>query len=190
MKILVLDNYDSFTYNLVHMVEAMGYGSDLQVFRNDKITVSEAMEFEKILLSPGPGLPQDAGIMHDLIKAASPVKSILGVCLGHQAIASVFGGHLININPVKHGVSGPAMLNGHRDYLFEGMPEAFEVCHYHSWVVDPEHFPEVLEVQAHDGDGYVMALRHKDYDVHGLQFHPESILTQHGQDIIGNWLKN
>ncbi len=188
MKILVLDNYDSFTYNLVHMLRELGH--EPAIFRNDKISIEEVNQFDKILLSPGPGIPDEAGVLKQVIKTYSSTKSILGVCLGHQAIAEVFGGTLFNIPNVLHGVTSQVSITDSEERLFKKIPSAFNVCHYHSWAVDTKNFPPDLIVTARNADGLIMALRHKKYDVRGVQFHPESIMTEHGMDIIKNWLGN
>lgn len=187
MKLLVLDNYDSFTYNLVHIIRVLGYTPD--VIRNDKISVKEVNKYDRIVLSPGPGIPDEAGIMKDVIKTYGAEKPILGVCLGHQGIAEVYGAELYNLFNVLHGVSSEMKVIKN-DYLFKNIPERFTACHYHSWAVLPESINEELEVTARDSSGNIMAIRHKEYDVRGLQFHPESILTEHGKTIIENWLKN
>ncbi len=187
-KILVLDNYDSFTYNLVHLVRELGYGADMEIFRNDKITLGEVDRFDKILLSPGPGLPKDAGIMPDLIKEYAPSKSILGICLGHQAIAEAFGASLYNMPVVLHGVADQVTLIKENN-LFEGLPTQFSVCRYHSWTVVPESLNGSLEITAVDKNQNIMGLKHVDFDVYGLQFHPESIMTEYGKEILRNWLK-
>jgi anthranilate synthase component II len=186
MKILVLDNYDSFTYNLVHMLRELGHTPD--IFRNDRIAIEEVGSYDKILLSPGPGIPDEAGILKQLIKQYASTKSILGVCLGHQAIAEVFGGILFNIPNVLHGVTSQVSVTDAEETLFKKIPSAFNVCHYHSWAVDVKSFPNDLTITARNADGLVMALRHKQYDVRGVQFHPESIMTEHGMDMIKNWL--
>lgn len=184
-KVLMIDNYDSFTYNLVHYLNA--HGAEVEVYRNDKISVEEALKFKQIVLSPGPGLPKDAGILEDLIRAAAPTHKILGVCLGHQAIGEVFGGELYNLSDVFHGVATPCEIV-RKDALFEGLPERFNVGRYHSWALRNP-LPEEMEVTAVDhATGDIMALKHKKYNVRGVQFHPESILTEHGMDIIKNWL--
>jgi anthranilate synthase component 2 len=201
MKILVFDNYDSFTYNLVHLVQKIVKGQ-VDVFRNDQIDLEKVKEYDKIILSPGPGIPKEAGLLLPLIEAYAPTKSILGVCLGHQAIGEAFGGTLINLTTVYHGVSTPAHImkretgNGKRQTgnvksndLFAGLPEAIEVGRYHSWIISEKEFPEELEVTAKDENGYIMALQHKAYDVQGVQFHPESVLTPAGETILRNWLK-
>lgn len=187
MKILVFDNYDSFTYNLVHIVKALGY-KNVEVHRNDKIALEDIQQFDKIILSPGPGIPSEAGILLDVIKTYATQKPILGVCLGHQAIGEVFGGKLINLPKVFHGVATPIKIII-KDKIFEDLPEEFAVGRYHSWVVSNEDFPQELEITAVDEYGYIMALRHKKYNIKGVQFHPESILTECGEDIIRNWLK-
>lgn len=187
MKLLVLDNYDSFTYNLVHIIRQLGYQPD--VIRNDKISIKKVKNYDRIVLSPGPGIPDEAGIMKDVIKTYGETKPILGVCLGHQGIAEVFGAELYNLFNVLHGVSSE-MNVVMDDYLFKGIPQTFRACHYHSWAVLPESINGDLEVTARDSSGNIMAIRHKIYDVRGLQFHPESILTEHGKTIIENWLKN
>ena len=188
MRILVFDNYDSFTYNLVHYIEKIGQ-YELEVHRNDKISLDDIKRFDKILLSPGPGLPSEAGILRELIKTYASTKSILGVCLGQQAIGEVFGGKLTNLNTVYHGVA-TEMDVVKDDLLFKGLPKKFKAGRYHSWVVDEQHFPEELEITVKDSNGFVMGLRHRKYDVRGVQFHPESILTEHGEQMIRNWLEN
>ncbi|MDA0193825.1 MAG: aminodeoxychorismate/anthranilate synthase component II [Bacteroidetes bacterium] len=188
MKILVLDNYDSFTYNLVHLVKELGYGSGMDVFRNDKISLNDVNKYDKIILSPGPGLPKDAGIMPELIKRYAPSKSILGVCLGHQAIAEAFSGKLLNMPVVLHGIADMAQLISD-DLIFKGLPREFKVCRYHSWTVIPDSMNGSLEVTAVDQNYNIMALRHREFDVRGLQFHPESIITEHGKEIMKNWLE-
>jgi anthranilate synthase component 2 len=188
MKILVLDNYDSFTYNLVHLLYELGLEEAVEVFRNDEISLEAVDAYDKILLSPGPGLPSEAGIMPALIQRYAPTKSILGVCLGHQAIGEAFGARLLNLPEVLHGVASP-MHPLVADRLFEGVPAPFQAAHYHSWVIDREGFPhEQLEVIAQDEQGHIMAVRHRLYDVRGVQFHPESILTEYGKQMLHNWL--
>jgi anthranilate synthase component II len=187
MKLLVLDNYDSFVYNLVHIIRELGYGDNMDVIRNDKISLDEVAQYDKILLSPGPGIPVEAGIMMDLIKTYAPTKSIFGVCLGHQAIGESFGATLTNMNDVLHGFGTPTKVLV-SDVLFEHVPETFITGRYHSWVVDRKGFPDALEITAVSEDDYIMALRHKTYDVRGVQFHPESILTEHGIQLVKNWL--
>lgn len=221
MKILVFDNYDSFTYNLVHLVEKILH-QKVDVCRNDQIPLGKVKEYDKIILSPGPGIPEEAGLLLPLIKEYAASKSILGVCLGHQAIGQAFGGKLVNLSTVYHGVATPIQLIREAAYeksspstgggearkkqsesatevahspltthhsLFEGLPAEFEVGRYHSWVVSEEGFPEELEITARDANNFIMALQHKQYDVQGVQFHPESVLTPRGEDILRNWLK-
>jgi anthranilate synthase component 2 len=222
MKILVFDNYDSFTYNLVHLVEKILH-QKVDVYRNDQIPLEEVKAYDKIILSPGPGIPEEAGLLLPLIKEYAASKSILGVCLGHQAIGQAFGGKLVNLSTVYHGVATPVQIinrqsavgkretgNGKRktadvkaqtavvdeitassrtNSLFEGMPDEFEVGRYHSWVISEEGFPAELEITARDANNFIMALQHIRYDVQGVQFHPESVLTPRGEDIMRNWLK-
>ncbi len=190
MRILVFDNYDSFTYNLVHIIRELGYGSDLEIYRNDKIDLDKVVRYDKILLSPGPGVPKDAGIMESLIKHYGAAKSILGICLGHQAIAEVYRAELYNMPIVLHGVTTRSKLLIPGDPLFKGVPEYWQVCRYHSWSVRPETVNGDLEVTAIDDDGVVMGIRHKQFDVRGLQFHPEAYLTEYGKIMINNWLRN
>lgn len=188
MKLLVLDNYDSFTFNLVQIIRQITGGS-VDVFRNDKIALEAVAAYDKILLSPGPGLPEESGILCDLIKNYAATKSILGVCLGEQAIGEVYGAKLENLTQVFHGVSSSCTLTDVKSPLFEGLPSEFTVGRYHSWVVSKENFPfEQLEVTAEDDNGLVMGLQHKTYDVQGVQFHPESVLTPQGRRILENWL--
>jgi anthranilate synthase component 2 len=187
MKILVLDNYDSFTYNLVHYLEAIG-NIEVSVYRNDKIAIEEINNFDKIVLSPGPGLPKDAGIMPQLIKTYAGKKPILGVCLGHQAIAEAFGGSIYNLEKVYHGIStNHIILTDH--YLFDGLPKQFKVGRYHSWNVKLD-LPDNLKLISTDENGLVMAMCHKTFDITGVQFHPESVLTEYGKEIILNWVKH
>ncbi|MCZ8356027.1 MAG: aminodeoxychorismate/anthranilate synthase component II [Cyclobacteriaceae bacterium] len=188
MKILVFDNYDSFTYNLVHIIRELGYTPD--VFRNDEITLEEINQYDKILLSPGPGIPDEAGILKPLIQQYADKKSILGVCLGHQAIAEVFGAKLYNIKNVLHGVTSQAKVIIQDVVLFQHVSNKFQATHYHSWAVSDENFPEVLEVTATNDDKIIMALRHKNFDVRGVQFHPESIMTPEGKQMIKNWINH
>lgn len=188
MKILVLDNYDSFTYNLVYIVRQLGYGALMDVFRNDKISLEDVAKYDKILLSPGPGVPSEAGIMPELLKEYSPTKSIFGVCLGHQAIGEAFGGSLINLSEVLHGVASGVTVQP--DVLFEGVPKTFNIGRYHSWVIDEATLSPELEVIARTPDQQIMAVRHKKFDVRGVQFHPESILTENGVKIMQNWLES
>jgi len=186
MKILIFDNYDSFTYNLVHLVKELGY-KDVEVHRNNKITLQEIDKFDKIILSPGPGIPSESGLLLDVIKEFAPKKSILGVCLGHQAIAESFGGSLINLEHVYHGVATSIQIV-EPDYLFSNLPSTIEVGRYHSWIVDRKDFPKELEITAIDESNQIMALKHKTFDVHGVQFHPESVLTKDGKEIINQFL--
>ncbi len=188
IKILVLDNYDSFTYNLVHIIRALGYQPD--IFRNDKIAVDEINHYDKILLSPGPGIPDEAGIMKQVIKVYGPTKSILGICLGHQGIAEVYGATLYNIPDVLHGVTSTARVNDKSEKLFYNVSERFQCTHYHSWAVKPESIPTDLKVTAVNDEGLVMGLSHVNYDVKGLQFHPESVMTPEGPKMIENWLNS
>lgn len=186
MKILVLDNYDSFTYNLVQMIEQI-VNEKIDVFRNDKISLEEVEKYDKIILSPGPGIPEEAGILLELIKKYGPTKSIFGVCLGQQAIAEAFGGTLINLSEIYHGVATEStQINQHK--LFKNLPETLEVGRYHSWAVNPENFPDELEITSVDKNGMIMSLKHKNYDVHAVQYHPESILTPKGKQILENFL--
>jgi anthranilate synthase component 2 len=187
MKILVLDNYDSFTYNLVHILRELGNSPD--VIRNDKISVEAVGSYDKIMLSPGPGVPDEAGIMKDVIRTYGQSKSILGICLGHQGIGEVFGAQLFNIPKVLHGVTSSVSILDKSDYLFEGVNNNFEATHYHSWAVKPDSIPPSLKVTATNGEGLIMGLRHVEYDVKGVQFHPESVMTIEGPKMIANWLK-
>lgn len=186
MKILLFDNYDSFTYNLLHVVKELG-ATDVEVFRNDQIALEEVARFDKIILSPGPGIPQEAGLLLPVIRQYAPTKSILGVCLGHQAIGEAFGACLENLSEVCHGIQTPIDIIG-EDSLFEGLGPKLAVGRYHSWVVSNEGFPPCLEVTARSSEGQIMALRHRTYKVHGIQFHPESVLTPQGKTIIQNFL--
>ena len=186
MRIAVIDNYDSFTYNLVHLVKSLGV--EVDVFRNDQFRLSSLEPYDKLLLSPGPGIPGEAGLLLGVIKTYAPRKPILGICLGHQAIGEVFGGRLVRLRQVYHGVATPCeqMMD---EPLFADLPRHFEVGRYHSWVVSREDFPDCLQVTVLSSDGQVMALRHKQYDVRGLQFHPESVLTPLGGTILSNWIR-
>lgn len=187
-KILIFDNYDSFTYNLLHVVKSLGY-SEVDVVRNDKIDLSVVAQYDKIILSPGPGLPEEAGLLMPLIRQYAGTKSMLGVCLGHQAMGEVFGAKLENIPFVFHGVQTPVdIIAG--DYLFDGIPEEILVGRYHSWIVSNVHFPAELEITAVDKAGDVMAMKHRQLDLHGVQFHPESILTPEGIRIMQNFLQH
>lgn len=187
-NIVVIDNYDSFTYNLVHYLKLLG--SKVTVVRNDEFELEELEQFDKIVLSPGPGIPSEAGLLKAVIQKYYETKSILGVCLGQQAIGEVFGGSLINLEKVHHGVAATIKLTVSDELLYEGLPQQLEVGRYHSWVVSKENFPEDLEITSEDASGNIMSLRHKRWDVRGVQFHPESVLTPHGKKIIENWLKS
>lgn len=184
-KILVIDNYDSFTYNLVHYLEDLG--CEVTVRRNDQLELDDIEEFDKIVLSPGPGIPDEAGLLKPIIKRYAPTKSILGVCLGQQAIGEVFGGKLINLDTVFHGVSTKVTRCVDDEPLFHGLDKTIEVGRYHSWVVDAN-LPIELEATSFDENGQVMSLRHKIYDVKGVQYHPESVLTPDGKMILENWV--
>ncbi len=186
MKILVLDNYDSFTYNLVHYLEKVS-DAEIEVHRNDKIRLEEIEKFDKILLSPGPGIPSEAGILLDVIKKYASSKSIFGVCLGQQAIAEAFGGSIANLAEVFHGVAIPVEIIS-EDALFKNIPTKLNVGRYHSWCVNRSDLPKELEITAVDAVGNIMGLKHKTFDVKGVQFHPESILTEHGLQMIENWI--
>ena len=186
MKIVIIDNYDSFTYNLSHLVKELG--ADVTVFRNDKFLLNEIEQYDKIILSPGPGIPSEAGLLLDVIRTYRGRKPMLGVCLGHQAIGEVFGARLTNLSTVYHGVATEGTQYGN-DPIFRGMPTRIIIGSYHSWVVDSTSLPECLEVTAMSDDGYIMALRHRHYDIHGIQFHPESVLTPEGRQIVKNWLE-
>ncbi len=185
-KILVFDNYDSFTYNLVQIIEQI-VGEKVDVFRNDQISLEDIEKYGKIILSPGPGIPEEAGILIDVIKKYASTKSIFGVCLGQQAIAEAFGGSLINLSEIYHGVATEAtQTNDH--HIFKNLPEVLEVGRYHSWAVNPDDFPAELEITSVDKNGMIMSLKHKTYDVHAVQYHPESILTPDGKKILENFL--
>ncbi len=188
MKILMIDNYDSFTYNLVQYVERTIH-KKIDVFRNDKITIADVEKYDKIIISPGPGIPEEAGISKNIIKTYAPTKSILGVCLGHQAIGEVFGAKLQNLDTVYHGVSSLMTQCIEGDYLFCDIPHQFEAGRYHSWIIKQSDLPENLEVTVVDEHNTIMAIRHKNFDVRGVQFHPESVLTEFGGQIIQNWIK-
>lgn len=185
-KCVLIDNYDSFTYNLVHLLKELG--AEVTVFHNDQFTLDEIEEYDKIILSPGPGLPSDAGLLLDVIRYYAGKKPILGVCLGHQAIAEVFGGQLENLSDVFHGIATEGIQLVPTP-LFTGLPDSFSVGRYHSWVVSKESFPSCLEIIVENRDGLIMALRHRTYNIYGIQFHPESILTPDGKKILSNWLK-
>ena len=188
-KILVVDNYDSFTYNLVHLLKQAGY-RNLTVRRNDLLTLEEVQQYDKILLSPGPGIPTEAGKMPELVREYSQSKSILGICLGHQCVAEEFGGQLENLTDVVHGKGLMTRLCKEDESLFQGLPLEFETGRYHSWVVSRENLPDCLEITAEDDSGYIMGLSHKTLDVKGLQFHLESVLTNVGEQIVVNWMES
>ncbi len=191
MKILVFDNYDSFTYNLVHLVEKIMH-IKVDVYRNDQLPLEKVKDYDKIILSPGPGIPEEAGLLLPLIKEYASSKSILGVCLGHQAIGQAFGGELVNLSTVYHGVATPIKVKSEKSkakcHLFDDLPDVLEVGRYHSWVVSRDNFPVDLEITAEDENGMIMGLKHKKFDVQGVQFHPESVLTPMGENIMRNWL--
>lgn len=190
MKTIIIDNYDSFTFNLRHLVRVLGEKTDtVDVVRNDRFSIEDLASYDKIILSPGPGIPSEAGLLTEVIREYAPKKPILGVCLGHQAIGEVFGAGLINLSTVYHGVATPVALIDNSHYIFEGLPDRFEVGRYHSWVVERESLPECLLPTAMSDEGLVMAIRHREYDVNGIQFHPESVLTPKGATIIKNFLK-
>jgi anthranilate synthase component 2 len=187
MKILVLDNYDSFTYNLVHYVEEI-INDTVDVRRNNEISLEEVDGYDKIILSPGPGIPDEAGILKPLIAKYGATKSILGVCLGCQAIAEVYGGSIRNLNTVYHGIATPVKVLERNEKLFDGLPDQFLAGRYHSWVVNDNGLPAELMVTSRDNDGHIMGLMHKTHNVRGVQFHPESILTEYGKEMIRNWI--
>ncbi len=186
MKVVIIDNYDSFTYNLAHLVKSMGVEVDVK--RNDRFTLDELEPYDRIILSPGPGIPAEAGLLLDVIRQYAGQKPMLGVCLGHQAIAEAFGGKLINLAEVYHGVSTEGTQLGN-DILFRGLPQRIMMGRYHSWVVDRDGLPDCLEITAESDEGQIMALKHKTLNVHGIQFHPESVLTPDGPAIMRNWLE-
>ena len=186
MKTVIIDNYDSFTYNLAHLVKELG--TEVDVLRNDKFELEELEKYDKIILSPGPGIPEEAGLLLEVIRTYAGRKPILGVCLGEQAIGQAFGGKLTNLSEVFHGIQTNVKIKN-KDYIFSGLPTEIPVGRYHSWVVDTEEFPEELVITAISSEGQIMALKHREYDVHGIQFHPESVLTPYGKQIVGNWLK-
>ena len=186
MNITIIDNYDSFTYNLAHLVKSLG--AEVNVLRNDQFEMQQLQNADKLILSPGPGIPEEAGLMPDVIRTYADKKPMLGVCLGHQAIGEVFGAKLQNLSDVFHGVQTPVSIDN-SDYLFAGLPTEIEVGRYHSWVVDTQGLPAELQVIASSREGQIMALRHNTYDIRGIQFHPESVLTPEGRKIIDNWLK-
>ena len=186
MKTVIIDNYDSFTYNLAHLVKELG--TEVDVLRNDKFELEELEKYDKIILSPGSGIPEEAGLLLEVIRTYAGRKPILGVCLGEQAIGQAFGGKLTNLSEVFHGIQTNVKIKN-KDYIFSGLPTEIPVGRYHSWVVDTEEFPEELVITAISSEGQIMALKHREYDVHGIQFHPESVLTPDGKQIVGNWLK-
>lgn len=185
-RVVIIDNYDSFTYNLAHLVKQLG--AKVEVFRNDQFTLNQLERFTKIILSPGPGIPEEAWLLMDVIRTYAGRKPMLGVCLGHQAIAEVFGGKLVNLKEVYHGIATEGTQFGN-DPIFSGLPKRIVMGRYHSWVVDRAGFPDCLEVTAMSDDGQIMALRHRNYNIHGIQFHPESVLTPEGATIVRNWLQ-
>lgn len=185
-RILVIDNYDSFTFNLVHLLHQCGY--EATVWRNDKFELKDVAPFDKILLSPGPGIPEEAGLLLDVIREYGPTKSILGICLGQQAIAEVYGGRLYNLAKPVHGTATPLIITDPDEAIFNGLPNSFPAGRYHSWAVSREGFPDTLRITAEDEEGVIMGLSHKTLDVKGLQFHPESVLTAHGKEMMANWL--
>lgn len=187
MKIVIIDNYDSFVYNLSHLLKELG--AEVTVKRNDQFQLEELEAFDKILLSPGPGIPEEAGLLLDVIRTYAGKKPILGVCLGEQAIGEVYGGNLTNLDEVFHGIQSTITLTT-PDYLFEGLPSQIQVGRYHSWVVDQKGLPDCLEVTAVSKESYIMALRHKTLDVRGVQFHPESVLTPDGKQMLANWIQH
>lgn len=185
MKISIIDNYDSFTYNLAHLVKELG--AEVKVYRNDQFEMQDLADTDKIILSPGPGIPSEAGKLLDVIRFYAGKKPMLGVCLGHQAIGEVFGAKLENLDDVFHGVATEGSQMGN-DYIFKGLPKRILMGRYHSWVVSKQDFPDCLEITAQSDEGQIMALKHKVYDIHGIQFHPESVLTPDGRAIVSNWL--
>ena len=187
MKILIIDNYDSFTYNLVQVIRKVT-GQPVTVARNDEIDLAAVEGYDKIVLSPGPGIPSEAGLLKPIISRYAPRKSILGVCLGHQAIGEVFGARLLNMDRVIHGMATPVKVISYNTVLYKNIPGTFEAGRYHSWIVDRDKLPNCMEVTGVDGENRIMSLRHKTFDVEGVQFHPESVLTPLGEQIISNWL--
>lgn len=191
MRIVIIDNYDSFTYNLAHLIKELGV--EVDVIRNDQFSLEELEVYDKIVLSPGPGIPEEAGLLLDVIRTYAGRKPMLGVCLGEQAIGQAFGGKLTNLSDVFHGVQTPAYLaNGvqdlEADYIFHTLPSEIQVGRYHSWVVNTDDLPQCLAITAVSAEGQIMALKHREYDIHGIQFHPESVLTPDGKVIMQNWL--
>ena len=185
MNVVIIDNYDSFTYNLSHLVKELG--GNVAVVRNDQFELPQLQAYDKIILSPGPGIPSEAGLLLDVIRTYAGIKPILGVCLGHQAIAEAFGGQLVNLSDVYHGVATNANILT-EDVLFKGLPQQIEVGRYHSWIVDADTLPQELEITSTSDEGYIMSLRHRHFDIRGIQYHPESVLTPQGKHIIDNWL--
>jgi len=185
MKIVIIDNYDSFTYNLSHLVKEIG--AEVTVYRNDRFQLGQLESFDKIILSPGPGIPSEAGLLPDVVKTYAGRKPMLGVCLGHQAIGEAFGGRLENLSEVFHGVATEGTQFGN-DYIFDSLPRRITMGRYHSWVVSRQGFPDCLEVTAESDEGQIMALRHREFDIHGIQFHPESVLTPEGRKIVENFI--
>ena len=186
-KIVVIDNYDSFTYNLVHIIEKLT-GKYPDVYRNDEIAIEKIGEYDKILISPGPGIPSESGVCLDLIKKYSPTRSILGICLGHQAICEAFDGRILNLSTVYHGIASPVKIKAADDPLLKNIPPIIMSGRYHSWVVSKKHLPECFKITCEDENGIIMGISHRIYDVKGLQFHPESVLTEYGTEIIKNWI--
>ena len=187
-KLLVIDNYDSFTYNLVHILRELGYEDQMVIVRNDEFAIDDVEGYQNILLSPGPGVPRDAGLMPAVIEKYAPSKNILGVCLGHQGIGEAFGSALLNLPTVFHGMVTPVELIA-KDQLFEGVPAQFKVCRYHSWVIDKDSVGPDLEITSVAENGNIMSVKHREFNVRGVQFHPESIMTEHGKTIIKNWME-
>ncbi|WP_436515784.1 anthranilate synthase component II [Ekhidna sp. To15] len=187
-KVLVIDNYDSFTYNLVHILRELGVGDQMKIVRNDQFELDEVENYDQVLLSPGPGLPKNAGLMPKVIERFAGSKNILGVCLGHQGIGETFGGRLFNLPKVYHGMVTP-IEQVVDDPIFKGLPSSFNVCRYHSWVIEKDSLPEDIEVTSIAENGNIMSIRHKEYNVRGVQFHPESIMTEHGKVLMQNWLE-
>lgn len=187
-KVLVIDNYDSFTYNLVHLVNELG--RDVEVWRNDKFDLADVAAFDQIILSPGPGIPEEAGLLLEVIRTYASSKSIFGVCLGQQAIAEAFGGKLLNLGRPMHGIATPITVVDPTELVFKDCPQTINVGRYHSWVVSPEGLPDCFTITATDAAGEIMALRHNEYDVRGVQFHPESVLTEYGKQMVKNWLES
>ena len=189
MKIIVIDNYDSFTYNLVHAIKKIT-GAPVTVKRNDEISMEEIQEFDKIVLSPGPGIPIEAGLLMDVIRTYASEKCMLGVCLGHQAIGEVFGAKLHNMDNVLHGIATPVRITSRNTCLYKEIKDVFDAGRYHSWIVDSKGLPDCFEITALDDRGQIMSMKHKDYDVQGVQFHTESVLTPVGEQILKNWLNS